>query len=87
MLPWLTLIPIESDFPPPTFTIPLLIYPVLPLFTVFGKAACTNPLPVLEVIEIPLLIVTFSFPIIILLNTSDLVSKSILWAILNSPLV
>ena len=87
IVPWLTLIPVELEFAPPIFIVPLLMYAVLLLSTVSFIEPWLNPLPALEVTEIPLLIVTFSFPIIILLNTSNLLSKSTLWAILNSPLV
>ena len=74
-------------FAPVIFTVPLLIYAVLLLSTVFFKAACAKPFPVLDVIEIPLSIVTFSFPITIPLKISVVSSRLIFVAILNFPLV
>ena len=75
------------EFAPDIFTVPLLIYAVLLLSTVSFKEPWTKPFPKLDEIVFPLLIVTFSFPIIILLNTSAVSSRLTLWSILNSPLV
>ena len=87
IVPWSTLSPILPALAPAIFTVPLLIYAVLVLSTVFFKAACAKPFPALDVIEIPLSIVTSSFPITIPLNTSVTSSRLIFTAILNFPLV